>query len=96
MRNLLRSCAALMLVAACSAGVAVAAEKRIIRPPGTKPGGNFSQGILIDGTLYVSGQAGEDKYGAQRRENGTGVGRHDRKPLALERLRKRSPVIIGG
>jgi 2-iminobutanoate/2-iminopropanoate deaminase len=41
----------------------VAAEKRIITPPGAKAGGNFSQGVLIDGTLYVSGQAGEDKDG---------------------------------
>lgn len=40
-----------------------AAQKQIIRPEGTAPSGNFSQGILIDGTLYVSGQAGEDKNG---------------------------------
>ncbi len=40
-----------------------AAQKQIIRPQGTAPGGNYSQGILIDGTLYVSGQAGEDKNG---------------------------------
>ena len=32
-------------------------------PPGAKPGGNYSQGILIDGTLYVSGQGGEDAAG---------------------------------
>ncbi len=39
------------------------AEKKIISPPGTKPGGNYSQGILIDGTLYISGQGGEDAAG---------------------------------
>jgi enamine deaminase RidA (YjgF/YER057c/UK114 family) len=32
-----------------------------VRPAGTSPGGNFSPGILIEGTLYISGQAGEDK-----------------------------------
>ena len=45
------------------AGVAFSADKRIVSPPGTKPGGNYSQGILIDGTLYISGQAGEDAAG---------------------------------
>jgi 2-iminobutanoate/2-iminopropanoate deaminase len=39
------------------------ADKKVIVPPGTKPGGNYSQGILIDGTLYVSGQGGEDPSG---------------------------------
>jgi 2-iminobutanoate/2-iminopropanoate deaminase len=45
------------------AGLAVAGEKKIVSPPGTKPGGNYSQGILIDGTLYISGQGGEDASG---------------------------------
>jgi enamine deaminase RidA (YjgF/YER057c/UK114 family) len=30
---------------------------------GTKPSGNYSQGILIDGTLYISGQGGKDAAG---------------------------------
>ena len=51
-----------MLVAVC-AGFAFAAEKQIIRPSGTEPGGNYSPGILVDGTLYISGQAGEDAKG---------------------------------
>ena len=51
----------LALLALCT-GIA-SAQSRIVRPPGTKPGGNFSQGILVDGTLYVSGQAGEDASG---------------------------------
>ena len=38
-------------------------ERQIIRPKGTAPGGNYSPGILVDGTLYISGQAGEDKSG---------------------------------
>ena len=45
------------------AGLALGAEKRIVRPAGTAPGGNFSQGVLVDGTLYVSGQGGEDRDG---------------------------------
>jgi enamine deaminase RidA (YjgF/YER057c/UK114 family) len=51
------------LLAVVCAIVAVAADKKIISPPGTKPGGNYSQGILTDGTLYVSGQGGEDSAG---------------------------------
>jgi 2-iminobutanoate/2-iminopropanoate deaminase len=42
---------------------AFSADKKIILPPGAKPGGNYSQGILIDGTLYISGQGGEDAAG---------------------------------
>ena len=38
-------------------------DKKIILPPGAKPGGNFSQGILVGDTLYISGQAGEDAAG---------------------------------
>lgn len=45
------------------AAPAFAADRKIIMPPGTKPGGNYSPGILIDGTLYISGQAGEDAAG---------------------------------
>jgi 2-iminobutanoate/2-iminopropanoate deaminase len=39
------------------------AERQVIRPKGTTPGGNYSPGILVDGTLYISGQAGEDANG---------------------------------
>ena len=39
------------------------ADKKITSPPGAKSGGNYSQGILIDGTLYISGQGGEDAAG---------------------------------
>jgi 2-iminobutanoate/2-iminopropanoate deaminase len=53
---------AVTLVLLCG-GLALAAEKQIVRPPGTKPGGNYSPGILVDGTLYVSGQGGEDANG---------------------------------
>ena len=53
-----------MVVAlALAGGTVLTAQKQIVRPPGTNPGGNFSPGILIGGTLYISGQAGEDKNG---------------------------------
>ena len=58
-----QSAIAVAWLAVCGAGFVFGAEKTIISPPGTKPGGNYSQGILADGTLYVSGQAGEDAAG---------------------------------
>ena len=54
---------AALLFATIATGSAMAAQKQIVRPSGTAPGGNFSPGILIEGTLYISGQAGEDKNG---------------------------------
>ena len=38
-------------------------ERKIIMPPGAKAGGNWSPGILLDGTLYISGMGGEDASG---------------------------------
>ena len=53
MRNL---CALLVLLA-----LPLAAEKKVISPPEFAGGTtNFSPGILVDGTLYVSGQIGQD------------------------------------
>jgi len=63
LRSFSHSWLAALVLAMLTAGTAFAAQKQIIRPPGTTPGGNFSPGILIDGTLYISGQAGEDKNG---------------------------------
>jgi|SRR6185503_3746569 reactive intermediate/imine deaminase len=40
-----------------------APQKKIIYPPGAKAGGNFSPGILVDGSLYVSGMLGLDANG---------------------------------
>jgi len=59
---LMRIGSAVSVIVLCS-GLAFGGEKQIIRPQGTKPGGNYSPGILVDGTLYVSGQGGEDKDG---------------------------------
>ena len=50
------------LVSMCS-GLTLAAEKRVILPKGAEPNAGWSYGILIDGTLYVSGMAGEDAAG---------------------------------
>jgi len=38
----------------------LAAEKKVIAPPEFAKGGPFSPGVLVDGTLYVSGQVGQD------------------------------------
>src|SRR6476620_7731992 len=54
---------AIMLLALLVGGLDSGIDKKIISPPGTKPGGNYSQGILTDGTLYISGQGGEDAAG---------------------------------
>jgi 2-iminobutanoate/2-iminopropanoate deaminase len=51
------------LLAFFCAGGALGADKKIISPPHSKPAGNYSQGILIDGALYISGQGGEDAAG---------------------------------
>ncbi len=50
--------AALLSFATMAPGSALSAQKQIVRPAGTAPGGNYSHGILMDGTLYISGQAG--------------------------------------
>src|SRR5437867_2888492 len=49
-----------LLLVTCVAGVALAGERRIVLPKGAKPGGNYSPVILFDGTLYISGQPGDD------------------------------------
>jgi len=50
----------LILLAGCST---YRAEKKIILPSGANAAGNWSPGILVDGTLYVSGMGGEDAAG---------------------------------
>ena len=58
-----KSTVAIVVLNLLFAGLAFGADKKIILPPGAKPGGNYSPGILIDGTLYISGQGGEDAAG---------------------------------
>jgi 2-iminobutanoate/2-iminopropanoate deaminase len=42
------------------ANIPVLAEKKIIQPKEFATGGPLSQAVLVDGTLYVSGQIGRD------------------------------------
>ena len=51
---------ACLLALALLAAVPLAAEKKIIQPKEFAPGGPFSAAVLVDGTLYVSGQVGRD------------------------------------
>jgi 2-iminobutanoate/2-iminopropanoate deaminase len=48
-------CLCLMLAA-----MPLAAEKKVIAPPEFPKGAPYSPGILVDGTLYVAGQTGND------------------------------------
>jgi 2-iminobutanoate/2-iminopropanoate deaminase len=50
------------LISLCSS-LALAADKKVIRPKGAQPNAGWSHGILVDGTLYVSGMGGEDAAG---------------------------------
>ncbi len=52
--------ACLLAVLLLTATLPVAAEKQIIQPKEFAPGAPFSPGVLVDGTLYVSGQLGRD------------------------------------
>lgn len=53
----------LTLVLICTGFALAAVEKKIITPAGSKPGVNWSYGILVGDTLYVSGMAGETADG---------------------------------
>ena len=57
-----RAIATLVLISLC-ASLAWAADKKVIRPKGAELNAGWSHGILIDGTLYVSGMGGEDAGG---------------------------------
>src|SRR5258708_23242946 len=52
-----------VLLVFAGSGASLYAQRKIIVPPGAKPGGNYSQGILTGDTLFVSGQGGEDAAG---------------------------------
>src|SRR6187399_3171788 len=53
---------AVALISLC-AGLTLGAEKKIIQPKGAAPNAGWSHGLLVDGTLYVSGMGGEDAAG---------------------------------
>lgn len=61
----------LILLAACAA-LAAAAERRSIFPPGVKPVGPYSPGVIAGDYLFVSGQGArnaEGKFGATPEDN---------------------------
>jgi 2-iminobutanoate/2-iminopropanoate deaminase len=58
-----KSVFAMILLTLFVGGPGSGTDKKIISPPGAKPGGNYSQGILTGDTLYISGQGGEDSAG---------------------------------
>jgi 2-iminobutanoate/2-iminopropanoate deaminase len=51
---------ALIVLSLVLAGVALAADKKIVYPPEFRPNMPFSPGVLVDGTLYCAGQTGSD------------------------------------
>ena len=57
-----RSIATVALISLCSS-LALAADKKVILPKGAERNAGWSHGILIDGTLYVSGMDGADAAG---------------------------------
>ena len=52
--------ACVLALALIGATTPALAEKKIIQPKEFAPGGPFNPAILVDGTLYVSGQIGRD------------------------------------
>ncbi len=50
----------LLALALLGAATNMRAEKKIIQPKEFAPGGAFNPAVLVDGTLYVSGQIGRD------------------------------------
>ena len=52
--------ATLLVFTLLATSVPALAEKKIIQPKEFAPGGPFNPGVLVDGTLYVSGQIGRD------------------------------------
>src|SRR5579871_6882652 len=52
--------ACISALAMLSAVVPALGDKKIIQPKEFAPGGPFNPAVLVDGTLYVSGQIGRD------------------------------------
>ncbi len=52
--------ASILALTLLGAAMPMLAEKKIIQPKEFAPGADFSPAILVDGTLYVSGQIGRD------------------------------------
>ena len=68
MGGMLRRITLALLVTFLAAGSAAYAQKKAITPPGSKPSPNFSAGLMVGDTLYVSGMVGrapDGKYPAK-------------------------------
>ena len=52
--------ATLFTLALLVAAMPLLAEKKVIQPKEFAPGGPFNPAVLVDGTLYISGQIGRD------------------------------------
>jgi 2-iminobutanoate/2-iminopropanoate deaminase len=69
------STVAYIVVAACVAtcsvfmGMAQDSKRYVVTPPGARPSPNFSAGIHVGDTLYVSGQTGTDPKTQKTPEN---------------------------
>ena len=59
LKSMLSACLLIPILAVAT----MQTDKKIIYPPGAKPGGNWSYGIFADRTLYISGMGGEDANG---------------------------------
>jgi 2-iminobutanoate/2-iminopropanoate deaminase len=60
---MLKTILSIVVALALGANLTIGADKKVVLPLGAKPGGSYSPGILVDGTLYISGQGGEDSSG---------------------------------
>ena len=60
---MLKSLIATVVLIGLCADTTRGADKKIILPKGAEPSAAWSYGILVDGTLYVSGMGGEDAAG---------------------------------
>ena len=58
----------LTITLALGAATVAFADKKLIQPKEFPTGRPFSQGVLVDGTLYVAGQVGNDLKSGQRPE----------------------------
>src|SRR3954463_14080758 len=64
MLSLKAAIAALVIALSCAVLMPGGGNRRTtIYPPGAKPGGSWSPGILVGDTLYISGMGGEDGAG---------------------------------
>ncbi len=71
MGGMLRRITFALLMTLLAAGTAAYGQKRAIVPPGSKPSPNFSAGLMVGDTLYVSGMVGrtpDGKYPAKFEE----------------------------